>query len=80
MRLKHIFCSLLDPVADTDDNLELHLPMTCVVLLVHVVVVALTFIDIDASHKYHDFAGIQGWCLIVLKLIIFAYFSYCIWD
>ena len=36
--------------------------------------------DIDASHKYHDFAGVQGWCLLGLKTVLFLYFGYCIWD
>ena len=54
--------------------------MTILVLMVHIILVALTFVDVDASHKYHDFAGIQGWCLVGLKSILFAYFSYCIWD
>ena len=54
--------------------------MTVLVLIIHIILIALLFIDADASHKYHDFAGIQGWCLIGLKLIIFAYFSYCVWD
>lgn len=65
---------------DFDDGLEVYLPMTALVLMVHIILIALTFVDVDASHKYHDFAGMQGWCLLVLKTILFAYFSYCIWD
>merc|ERR1740139_335 len=34
----------------------------------------------DASHKYHDYAGVQGWCLVVLKTILMCYFLYCIYD
>lgn len=65
---------------DFDDGLEIYLPMTALVLMVHIILVALTFVDIDASHKYHDFAGVQGWCLVGLKTILFAYFFYCIYD
>lgn len=65
---------------DFDDGLEVYLPMTALVLMVEIILVALTFVDVDASHKYHDFAGVQGWCLMGLKTILFAYFSYCIWD
>lgn len=65
---------------DFDDGLEIYLPMTALVLMVQLILTALTFVDIDASHKYHDFSGVQGWCLFVLKLVVFAYFSYCIWD
>ena len=62
-----------------DDGLEIYMPMTCLVLLVQLILVALSFVDVDASHKYHDYAGIQGWCLFVLKLVLFGYFSYCIY-
>ena len=54
--------------------------MTCIVLLVHIIIVTLTFIDIDASHKYHDFAGVQGWCLLAFKTILFLYFLYCYYE
>ena len=43
---------------DFDDGLEIYLPMTILVLMVHIILVALTFVDVDASHKYHDYAGI----------------------
>ena len=43
---------------DFDDGLEIYLPMTALVVMVQVIVAALTFVDIDASHKYHDFAGL----------------------
>ena len=65
---------------DFDDGLEIYLPMTCLVLMVQLILVALTFVDVDASHKYHDFSGVQGWCLFVLKLVLYGYFSYCIYD
>ena len=65
---------------DFDDGLEIYLPMTALVLMVHIILIALTFVDMDASHKYHDFAGVQGWCLVFLKTILFLYFAYCIYD
>ena len=65
---------------DVDDGLEIYLPMTALVLMIQIILAALTFVDIDASHKYHDFAGIQGWCLVALKTILFGYFWYCIYD
>ena len=51
--------------------------MAFVVLLAHIIIVALTFVDVDASHKYHDFAGLQGWCLVGVKTILFLYFLWC---
>ena len=65
---------------DFDEGLEVWVPMAILVLVVHIILIALLFVDVDASHKYHDFAGIQGWCLFVLKAILYAYFSYCIYD
>ena len=60
-----------------DDNSEIYLPLCMFVFTIHTVLVALLFVDMDASHKYHDFSGIQGWCLVVLKTLLFAYFFYC---
>ena len=54
--------------------------MTALVLMIHIILVALTFVDMDASHKYHDFAGVQGWCLVVLKALLYAYYLWCIYD
>ena len=54
--------------------------MAALVLMVQIILCALTFVDMDASHKYHDFAGVQGWCLVFLKSVLFIYFAYCIYD
>jgi glycerol uptake facilitator-like aquaporin len=43
---------------ELDDGSELYLPVGALVIMVHVIMSALTFVDLDASHKYHDFAGI----------------------
>ena len=59
---------------DIDDGAEIYLPLGALLIMLHVVVTALTFIDIDASHKYHDFAGVQGWVLFFIKLFIWVYF------
>lgn len=65
---------------DFDDGIEIYLPMTALVVMVQVIVAALTFVDIDASHKYHDFAGLQGWILLILKLVIYAYYLWCVYE
>ena len=54
--------------------------MTALVVMIQVILAALTFVDIDAYHKYHDFAGVQGWILFFLKLIIYAYYLWCIYE
>lgn len=43
---------------DWDNNLEFYLPVGSIVIAVHFVLAAMTYVDIDAYHKYHDFAGI----------------------
>ena len=53
------------------------MPIGSIVVAIHLVLAALTYIDVDASHKYHDFAGIQGFVLILFKMCLFAYFFYC---
>ena len=54
--------------------------MTALMIMIHIVISALTFIDIDAAHKYHDFAGAQGAALIILKSCLFAYWLWCYLD
>jgi len=65
---------------DFDDGLEIYLPMTALIVMVQIIVAALTFVDVDASHKYHDFAGIQGWVLFFLKTLVYAYYLWCMYD
>ena len=65
---------------DSDEGLEIYMPLTALVLMMEFVCTALTFVDVDASHKYHDYAGLQGWGLFTVKSIVFAYFLYCMYD
>ena len=65
---------------DYDDNLEIHIPLIALVCLIQIVIAALTIIDFDASHKYHDYSGIQGWCLFALKIALFFYLLWCYCD
>lgn len=43
---------------DIDNNLEIYLPIGAIVVAVHLVLAAMTYLDIDAHHKYHDYSGI----------------------
>lgn len=45
--------------------------------MIHLLLSGLTFIDIDETHKYHDFAGVQGWIMFFVKVCLWLYFSYC---
>ena len=42
---------------EQDENMEIHVPITAIIGVIHLVIAALTFVDIDASHKYHDYSG-----------------------
>jgi len=64
---------------DFDDGLEIYGPLWILVLVVHIMFAAFSFIDQDAYHKYHDFHGWPGYLLICAKLIlvlVFFYFYY----
>lgn len=43
---------------DIDNNLDVYLPVGSVVIVIHLTLAAMTYIDFDASHKYHDYAGV----------------------
>jgi len=61
---------------DIDENLEIYIPVGAFIVMIHIMVAALTFLDVDANHKYHDFAGIQGWVLLITKLVLWVIFAY----
>ena len=62
---------------DWDSNLEIYIPVGSIMIALHLVLAAMTYIDFDAYHKYHDFAGVQGIVLLLLRLILFVYYIYC---
>jgi hypothetical protein len=65
---------------DFDDSLDIYLPLGAIVVVVHIMIAALDFVDIDDAHKYHDFAGLQGYFLIGAKFVVLAYFLYRVRD
>jgi hypothetical protein len=57
--------------------MEIYVPIMLFIVMVEVMITALTFVDVESSsHRYHDFAGIQGGILLVMKFSIWAYFAY----
>ena len=44
--------------------------------MIHIVFAAFSYIDNDAYHKYHDFHGWVGYCLIAAKLALVLVFLY----
>jgi hypothetical protein len=61
---------------DLDDGMEVYAPLFMLVIMVHVMFGALSFVDQDAYHKYHDFHGWVGYGLIVAKFILCGVFFY----
>ena len=62
---------------DNIDNFETYVPAFVLVLMAHLIFGFLTYVDMDSHHKYHDFHGWVGFCMIALKfgmVIIFYYF------
>ena len=48
--------------------------------MTHLLIAALTFIDDAESHKFHDFGGLQGFVLVMIRLVIYAIVMYGISD
>lgn len=61
---------------DFDDGIEIYGPMFVFVIMIHIMFGAFTYIDQDAYHKYHDFHGWVGYCMIGAKLALLAAFFY----
>ena len=43
---------------DFDDSLDIYMPIGAVVVVLHIMLAALDYVDIDEFHKYHDYAGV----------------------
>lgn len=61
---------------DMDDGLEIYAPLFFLSLMLHVLFGALSYVDQDSYHKYHDFHGWVGYCIITLKFALVAIFFY----
>ena len=63
-------------IFDEGYGMDILLAFAPLICGVQIAIAALDFLDLDAAHKYHDFAGIQGWFLIATKLLILGVFIY----
>ena len=43
---------------DFDNNVEFYLPVGAITVAIHMVLAAMTYVDVDAHHKFHDYAGL----------------------
>ena len=61
---------------DFDDGIEIWAPLFLLVLMIHICFAALSYIDKDAYHKYHDFQGWAGFGLLISKFFLVGIFFY----
>jgi hypothetical protein len=61
---------------DWDANVDMYIPLGTLVGLVYLLIGAFDFLDVDASHKYHDYAGLQGYFMIAAKLLLMVFYIY----
>jgi len=45
---------------------DIYIIILCFVVMIHMMITGLTFIDYGEAYKYHDFGGVQGFILIFL--------------
>ena len=64
----------------TVDEKDIYIILMLFVIMVHMMITALTFVDDDEYHKYHDFSGIQGIIVIILRFILFFAYLYGIYS
>jgi hypothetical protein len=65
---------------DLDDCFDTYAPVFLLVLMVHICFAAISFVDRDAYHKYHDFTGWAGFGLIVSKFVLSGVYFYFYGD
>ena len=61
---------------DTDETVEVYLPLFLLIVMAHLCFACLAFIDRNAYHKYHDFQGSIGVALVITKFILIAVYYY----
>ena len=54
---------------------DLYIPIALLVFVVHIVLAGLTFIDRENLHKYHDYSGIQGLLIVMMRVGLFVLFQ-----
>ena len=62
------------PFLNFDNDEDGFVPLVIIIAVLHLIVTLITFSDMDASNKIHDFAGVSGWVLVINKILIFAVF------
>ena len=53
---------------------DIYIIVLCFVVMIHMMITGLTFIDYGEAYKYHDFGGVQGFILILLRVLLWIGF------
>lgn len=59
-------------------ELDLMIPMCFMVAVIHIMLVGFGKIQDDASYKYHENEGAVGWVLLVMRLLLYAWFMWAV--
>ena len=59
---------------DTVPDKDLYIPIGLVVLIVHLMMGGLVFVDRDDIDKHYDFSGVQGFVLVLMRIGLFVLF------
>mmetsp|Transcript_8964 Transcript_8964/g.16147 ORF Transcript_8964/g.16147 Transcript_8964/m.16147 type:complete len:437 (+) Transcript_8964:48-1358(+) len=59
-------------------ELDLMIPMCFMIAVIHIMLVGVGKVKDDASYKYHENEGVVGWLLLVLRLLLLAWFLYAV--
>lgn len=58
-------------------DVRYYAPLAGTLFVAHLIIAGLTQLSNDAYHKYHDFEGVQGNLLIILRIGMYSYFLLC---
>lgn len=58
------------------EDLDLVIPIGCFIIVMHVLIGGLIFIDTEEHHKFHDYSGIQGLILCIFRVLLYVGFIY----
>lgn len=59
-------------------NTDLLIPLIILSSILHIIIIGLGYLNDDTEFRYHDYSGFVGFILVLLRLITFGYFTYCI--
>ena len=65
---------------DLGEDIDLYIPMAILVFTIHIMVVALSRITTDDHNNHHDYDGITGIILIIIRFGFFIYFAYGVFE